>query len=246
MKAFTRGAGYLLTGFHLITAPRLRRFVVLPLLVNLLLFVSLFFVFRHYVGELNAWLLTFLPVWLQWLDWLLGIFFFTGFAIFFIYAFAAAANLIACPFNSLLAEHVETKLTGKALPSLSFKQTVAKVPSNLGRQLGLMFYYLPRALLIFILFFIPFVNVIAPPLWFCFNAWFMAMQYLDYPTEVHHLGYTDLRVWMSAHRAVTFGFGLAVLVGLMIPVVNFFAIPAAVAGAAALWVAENQGLEHRD
>lgn len=239
MSAFTRGVGYFITGFSLIAAPRLRRFVILPLLANVVLFATLFFVFRHYVGELNAWLLTFLPVWLQWLDWLLGVFFFTGFAIFFIYAFATVANLIACPFNSILAEHVETKLTGKTLPSLSFKQTVANVPSNLGRQFGLIFYYLPRALLILILFFIPVVNVIVPALWFGFNAWFMAMQYLDYPNEVHHLSFKESRAWMALHRPVSFGFGLAVLVGLMIPVLNFFAIPAAVAGATALWVGEN-------
>lgn len=43
MTAFTKGAGYFLTGFSLITSPSLRRFVMLPLLANLILFVSLFF-----------------------------------------------------------------------------------------------------------------------------------------------------------------------------------------------------------
>lgn len=240
MTSFTRGAGYFLTGFSLITSPGLRRFVALPLLANMVLFISLFFVFRHYVGELNAWLLTFLPVWLQWLDWLLGIFFFTGFAIFFVYAFATVANLLACPFNGLLSERVELALTGVPLPERPLREQLADLPSVFGRQLSLIFYYLPRAFLIFILFFIPLINVIAPALWFLFNAWFMALQYLDYPTEAHRIRLSECKAWMKAHRALSLGFGLAVLVGLMIPVVNFFAIPAAVAGATALWVAENR------
>ncbi|HEU5281272.1 MAG TPA: sulfate transporter CysZ [Gammaproteobacteria bacterium] len=239
MTSFTRGAGYFLTGFSLITSPRLRRFVILPLLANIILFIGLFFVFRHYLGELNAWLLTFLPVWLQWLDWLLGIFFFTGFAIFFIYAFATVANLLACPFNGLLSERVVLLLTGTPLPERSFREQFKDLPSVFGRQFSLIFYYGPRAFLILILFFIPVVNVVAPALWFIFNAWFMAMQYLDYPTEAHRISLSACKTWMRDHRALTLGFGLAVLVGLMIPVVNFFAIPAAVAGATALWVAEN-------
>lgn len=241
MTAFFRGAGYLLHGFGLLTQSGLKRFVVLPLLANIVLFAILFFTMRHYEGELSAWLVALLPWWLQWLDWILGIFFFTGFAIFFVYAFATAANLIACPFNSLLSEKVEYALTQKTSSERAWSQIVKDVPRVVGRQFGLIFYYLPRALGILILFFIPLVNVLAAPGWFLFNAWFMAMQYLDYPTDTHRLTFQETRAWMGRHRFQSWGFGLAVLVALMIPVVNFFAIPAAVAGATAFWVMESNG-----
>lgn len=241
MKAFFRGVSYLFDGFSLLSTPGLRRFVVLPLLANIAVFVALFFTLRHYTGELSAWVGTFLPVWLQWLDWLLNIFFFTGFAVFFVYAFATLANLIACPFNGIFAEHVEMKLTGVVHPSRSMSAVAADVPRVIGRQFGLMFYYLPRAFCIVILFFVPVVNVVAAPLWFLFNAWFMAMQYLDYPTDNHHTTFAELKIWLSQHRWACFGFGLAVLVALMLPLINFFAIPAAVAGATALFVGEGKG-----
>lgn len=239
MTAFFRGAGYLLRGFSLMATPGLRRFVILPLLANVLVFVALFFTLRHYTGEFSAWVGTFLPVWLQWLDWLFNIFFFTGFAVFFVYAFATFTNLIACPFNGLFAEHVEMQLTGVSHPARPVSALVADVPRVVGRQLGLIFYYLPRALGIVVLFFIPVVNVVAAPVWFLFNGWFMAMQYLDYPTDNHHTTFVELKAWLAARRWLCLGFGLAVLVALMLPLVNFFAIPAAVAGATALFVAES-------
>lgn len=237
MKLF-EGMKHFLRGFELMNQPGLRRFVILPLLANIILFFMLFFVFHHYMGVLNAWLLSFLPMWLQWLDWLLGIFFFTGFALFFIYLFATLANLLACPFNGWLAEKVEVYLTNESLPEMTFKSQLADLPRALMRQVQLIFYYVPRALALFLLFFIPGVNVIAPVLWFLFNAWFMAHQYLDYPTDNHRMSYQAMRAFIGEHRSICLGFGVAVLLGLMIPVVNFFAIPAAVAGATSLYVSE--------
>lgn len=238
------GMKHFLRGFELMNQPGLRRFVILPLLANIILFCILFLVLRHYLGEMNAWLASFLPVWLQWLDWILGIFFFTGFALIFIYFFATIANLIACPFNGLFAEKVEAYLTEAPLPQMTLKTQLMDAPRILMRQLGLIFYYLPRALLLFILFFIPVINMAAPFLWFLFNAWFMSYQYLDYPTDNHRMSYQAMRSWIGERRWLCLGFGLAVLVGLMIPLVNFFAIPAAVAGATSLYVHETrkQGL----
>jgi len=73
-------------------------------------------------------------------------------------------------------------------------------------------------------------------LWFVFSAWMMAMQYIDYPMDNHRTTFDDMRKYLKTHRGISFGFGCAVMIAAMIPGVNFFVMPAAVAGATLMWV----------
>src|SRR3990167_7736677 len=106
------GIHYFFSGFFLITLPGLRRFVVIPLLINIAVFIILFMLTRNLVGEFNAWFAALLPSWLRWLSWILWILFIASFFLFFVYAFVTIANIIAAPFNSFLSEKVELHLTG--------------------------------------------------------------------------------------------------------------------------------------
>lgn len=234
------GITHLIDGFTLITKSGVKRFVAIPVAINILLFIGAFFLLRHFVSEFNAWFLHYLPTWLHWLSYILWFLFFISFFIVFIYAFVTLANLISAPFNSLLSEKVENYLTGHTSSSLSLFENIKDVPRIIGRQLGILGYYLPRAILLLILFFIPVVHIIAPFLWFLFNAWFLAFTYIDYPTDNHRVPLTDVRVWLKQNRFTSLGFGMAVLVATMVPFLNLFAIPAAVAGATKYWVTAQQ------
>lgn len=47
-------------------------------------------------------------------------------------------------------------------------------------------WYLPRAIVLLILYFIPGIGqTVAPVLWFLFSAWMLAIQYCDYPFDNH-------------------------------------------------------------
>lgn len=234
------GMHYFLAGLKLISKPGLKRFVIIPLLINIILFIALFFLLSHYLGEFNLWFEHHLPSWLRWLGVIVWVLFFISFFLIFIYAFVTVANLISAPFNSFLAEKVELYLTGKVLEPRSLYDNIKDIPRILGRQFAILGYYLPRALLLLILFFIPVVQAVAAVLWFLFNAWFMVMTYLDYPTDNHRIPIKTVRVWMGERRWLSLGFGISVLVATMIPILNFFSIPAAVAGATKLWVDENR------
>ena len=64
------GLSYFMTGFSLIKTKGLKRFVFIPLTVNLLLFsVAFYFLFGE-IGEGISWLMSLIP---QWLDWLRGV-----------------------------------------------------------------------------------------------------------------------------------------------------------------------------
>lgn len=235
----TNGLQYLIEGFKLLTQPGLKRFVIIPLSINIILFIGLFFIARHFFDVFEHWLLNYLPSWLQWLNSLLWMTFFIGFVLIFIYTFVVIANLISAPFNSFLAEKVEAYLTGKKTAQRTFLENLKDTPRILARQFSLIGYYIPRALILLIFFFIPVIQLVAAILWFSFNAWFMTLQYLDYPTDNHQIPLSNVHVWLWHHRLLSLSFGASVLVMTLIPFVNFFIVPAAVAGATKLWIEKN-------
>ena len=233
------GLHYLSEGFKLIFKKGLRRFVVIPLIINTLLFTGMFFLSKYYFKVFDHWIAAHLPHWLIWLASILWVIFFIGFILLFIYSFTTLANLVSAPFNSFLAEKVEFYLTGKKIPERSLLEITKDVPRVIGRQLAIIGYYLPRAVLLLILFFIPIIQLVAGILWFVFNAWVMSLQYLDYPTDNHQIPLSDVKAWMGRNRLLALGFGTGVLLISMIPILNFFIVPAAVAGATQCWIKEN-------
>jgi CysZ protein len=87
-----------------------------------------------------------------------------------------------------------------------------------------------------VLFLIPVLYPVAPFLWLAFGAWMLALEYADYPMGNHGLRFPEQRRRLREQRLTSLGFGATALLLTMIPVVNFVAMPAAVAGATALWV----------
>jgi CysZ protein len=85
-------------------------------------------------------------------------------------------------------------------------------------------------------FIIPVVQVAAPFIWVVFGAWMLALEYLEYPMNNHGRLFPEVRQALRQRRGLALGFGAAVLLLTLIPVVNFIAMPVAVAGATKLWV----------
>ena len=153
--------------------------------------------------------------------------------------FTMLANIIAAPFNGFLAEKVEVVVRGTDdFPPFSWAELVAMVPRTLAREMRKLGYFLPRAIGLFILSFIPVVNLIAAPLWLLFGVWMMAIQYIDYPADNHKLGWNEMLAWLRQKRWQSMSFGGSVYLVLLVPVVNLLMMPAAVAGATLFWVRE--------
>ena len=227
------GIGCALEGIGLLFKPGIRRHVIIPLIVNTILFVTLLIFSMHYFEILTTWVNNHIPSWLHWLSWLLWTLFFVTSLVVVSYTFTLFANLIAAPFNSFLSEAVEFHLTGNKPNSVSIWKIA---PRAIMRQLEIILYYLPRALILLVLFFIPVIQIAAGICWFLFNSWMMCLQYSDYPMDNHQISFSDMRQHMGKNRLCSLGFGCAVLCLTLIPVVNFLVMPAAVAGATKLWV----------
>ena len=128
-------------------------------------------------------------------------------------------------------------LTGQPLGvDNNWKTIVMLVPRSIGRELRKLLYYLPLLLAVFVMSFIPGVNVIAAPLGFLLAAWMMAIQYLDYPIDNHGMSFAQVKIAARQRQLTSLGFGGAVMLGTMIPLVNLVIMPAAICGATAYWV----------
>jgi CysZ protein len=241
-----KGFGYLVQGAQLLMQPGLRLFVLLPLLVNIILFAIGLGLLVSYVGGWMDGFVAWLPVWLSGITWFLWVLFFSLFAMAVFLGFNLLANFIAAPLNGLLAEKVQLYLTGQSLGEASFSALLATIPRSLAREISKLTYYLPRLVILLIISFIPGLNVIAPWLWLLFGAWMMAIQYVDYPMDNNAVKFRQMKTALSQQRMLHLGFGGGVSLLLMIPIVNFFVMPIAVAGATALYIKQHQALDQID
>lgn len=232
---FTGGARCLVTGYGLIWRPGLKRFVLIPLAINTVLFAGLIFWLVRYLDRALEGLL---PNWLDWLEWLLWPVFTLTVVLVGFYAFTLVANFLAAPFNGLLAERVEHRLTGRQPPEGQggVAGALAELPVTIADELRKMAYFLGWMLVLVICFFIPLVNAMLPALWFLFGAWSLALEFMDFPLGNRGLSFPEQRAWARKRRGPLFGFGSAAVVATLIPVVNFALMPAAVAGATLLAV----------
>ena len=240
------GLGYLLAGIRLLARPGLRGFVVVPLLVNVLVFSGAIFAGAAWFEGFVAWTQARVPGWLQWLEWLLWPIFVLTLLVLVFYTFGLVANLIAAPFNALLAEKVELHLTGRPLDEGGgIAKALRELIPTLIDELRKLIYSLLWAAPVLALFLIPGVNLAAPVLWFLYTAWMLALQYIDYPMGNHGFKFSAIRSRLRRRRLLGLGFGAATAGMTLVPILNFIVMPSAVAGATALWVRELQGNEAR-
>lgn len=242
MIDFFRGLQYFIEGFNLITRAEFRRFIIFPLLINIVLFTCLLVLAAFWFEDIVQWIKQFLPTWLHWLEWLIWFIAFLMLLMIWVYISTIFVNMLSGPFNSVLAQKITTHFLGEKLTDQSL---LLQLPLAVKREGQLIFYYLPRAILYLLFFLIPLIQVLAPVVWFSFNAWVMAMQYLDYPMDNHQIGVNQMKELMRRKRLLNIGFGTGAMIATMIPFLNFIVIPTAVAGASLLWAKEYWPLLHK-
>ncbi|MEE4245246.1 MAG: sulfate transporter CysZ [Kangiellaceae bacterium] len=235
------GAQYFTKGLQLVQLKGIRHLVLIPLLINFVLLTTAS-VWSFY--RLLDWKDSVYQDSWQWVQWILDNFGWLIWPVVFItiliglfYFFAIIANWLAAPFNGLLSEAVERHLSGQPLSqqATSLASALRDLPRIMGREWSKLVYWLPKALVCGLLFFIPAVNLIAPLIWLGFSAWMMAVQYIDYPMDNHKVPFNNMLNSLKQRRSGVMGFGAVVMLCMIIPLVNIITMPVAVAGATALW-----------
>ncbi len=232
------GAGYLLRGVALLPKKGIFPYVVVPMIINALLFGLALILAIGQIGGLIDWTLQQLPGWLQWLDWLMWPLLLLSAFILVFFLVAILANIIAAPFNTLLAEAVERHLTGKTHPTegVNWYSALKEAPKAIGSEFIKIGYFAKFAIPLGILFLIPGLNLFAPALWFIFSAWMLALEYCDYHLGNHCINFSQQRTLLGKERMLTLGFGAASTLATITPIINLIAMPASVAGSTAMLV----------
>jgi len=238
MATILIGPKCLLEGFGLILKPDLRRFFMIPILLNIVVFSILSWLSIYWFSDFmdltipkgESILITFVRT----IFWL---FFAASVLLIIFFSFSMVTNLIASPFNGLLSEKVETYLTGnKPKESERFLDIAAGILPSFLNELRKISYFFVIGSIILIISFIPILNIIAPFIWFIFGSQMQYIEYLSYPMENHGLYLKEIRKLAAKRRLLCFSFGLSVMCMTMIPLINFLVMPASVAGATTMWI----------
>lgn len=228
------GLAYLARGLKLIQTKGLKRFVLIPIAINFLLFGAAVYWLTITTQAWTEKLMNWLPSYFQWLEYLIYPLLVIFILAMFYFLFTSITNLIAAPFNGLLSEKVERYESGHTVGDEGITGLIKDIPRTLGRELQKMWYFLPRALGFFLLSLV--LPIIGQVIWFLWVSWMMAIQYLDYPFDNHKLPFNRMRFELRAQKGKSISFGFGIIILTMIPLVNLIVMPLAVAGATAMWV----------
>lgn len=227
-----RALSNLVEGFSWLTRPGLRKFVWIPLTINILVFAGATWGFIHYLDSVMD---LFMPTksWLNYLRWILWPLLAVMFGIIVFYTFSLIANIIAAPFNGFLSAAVERMETG--IEPDSGMSLAQEAWVTIGQEIRKTVFFLIRAVPLVILSFIPVINVAAPFLWFAYSSWVSYLQYMDYPMANHGIRFDDQRQRLRGRPLDTFSFGGLSTLMMMVPILNLFAMPVSVIGATLHW-----------
>lgn len=237
-KDFTRGFIYFFRGLKLIfTRLGLFKYAAMPLVVNVLLITGFFLSFNTLTFYLSDWIFTQGDAAWYWVA-AKGIFALLMFIISLVaalFAFVSVGLLIAGPFNDLLSAAVERKLTGAVRDTEeTLSATMFRTLKGEARKVA-VFLTIQGALLALNL-----IPVAGSALYLVLNplfiAYVMAYEFTGYALDRRGLAFAEKQGYLLNRSALTFGFGAAVGVTMMVPLLHFLLMPAAAAGGTLLIV----------
>lgn len=235
VNRFFRGFGYLFEGWGFVFGkhPALVKFCLLPLLINLLVFAGVGVALYFFYGDLVNLIWAKPESWLLRVLWYLAyVFIFVAILLLSYLAFFVLQAILSAPFNDVLSERVEELAYGRSPPPFAW--------ARLARGLGATVLHEMAKLSIYVAVMLPlfFLNVIIPvlgPALFMFaggylTAKFFAYDFMDFAMARREWPFS--RKWrvLKQHRALTIGFGSALAVALLVPLVGLLCVPMAAVG----------------
>ncbi|HET6726269.1 MAG TPA: sulfate transporter CysZ [Gammaproteobacteria bacterium] len=235
---FSRGVGALIKGFELMLRPGVKRYALLPFLINAVVFAAIIAFGAYEFADVIQWTVAHLPGWLQWLGWLLWVLFGLLALVVVFYCFTFLIYIVGFPFNVFLASRVDRSLNGRSMkgPEESFWRGFG---ADMGSLFQVLRYQIFGTIIVgaigLVLLIIPGLNLLVPVIWFVFGGWMLALGYSDLALSRRGYRFDRQRQIFDRHRGRVLGFGCATAFMTFFPILNLLVMPAAVAGAVWLW-----------
>ncbi len=215
------------------------KYVVIPLVINVFVFVGLGILFLLLFPELVALILPEGDAWywtiLRAVLWIIGSFLVV---ILFLVSFTAVGTAIASPFNEALSERVERMVGGwKSEAGEGLWDQAKRSARSAIESIKHVAVYLGGSFIIGLSGLIPavgtFVSMVLGTLW---TFLFLAMEFGDYYLARHWLAFRTRWRMVLAERWSSLGFGAGCAALFMIPFLNLLLMPGAVVGGTLLWM----------
>lgn len=244
MKRLALGFSYAFRGLsYLSKNSKLWSLSALPALLNAALFVLGTWAYVHYFPDLLHRIMERPEIWYLWIVYVLIILMLIiVYALVVIFSFTAVGCALAAPFLDLLSEKVE-KLEGRIEPSQGWGQILHDAARGMLTSLVIFALFLVTQMALLLLWLIPVagkvIYLVLSPL--C-GSFFLAFQFFDLPLNRRRLSPREKIKYLLRHKSEAVGFGLAVYITTLIPLLNFFLLPAATTGATLL-IRQMEGTE---
>ena len=195
-----------------------RRFIWLPALVSLLIVGAGLWFALSYVDELTAYFNSF-SWWPEFLDYIVEPLLYLLSVLMGAWLFGFIAVVLGSPFYSALNAHLDP------VPDAKEVAWYQQIWPTLKRELVKAKYVVPRLLGLFIVGFIPGLNLLAPVLWLLYGGWLMAVQFSDLSFENRNLSFDETLATLRGYRTMTIGVGAGLTLAMSIPLLNFIVGP---------------------
>lgn len=240
-KELTAGFLAYFQAFRFIKQHRLWAYVLIPALLNVLIFAGFGAAVWQSSGRLSAWLIDLTGVGNLTGEaetiagWLIGAI--VKVISFFVYFkfFRYTILLLSAPALALIAEKTQEILTGVTHP-FSFRQLLHDVLRGLGITLRNLLIELSLTIPLYLLALVPVITPFATVLILGIESYFVGFSMIDYRNEYHRLSARESRRFVNQRKGLAIGNGLAFNLLLFIPVLGVLVAPPLGAIAAALAV----------
>lgn len=220
-EAYSRAISYL-------SKPGYARYMLIPILVNMLLLAGIVTMAIFYAPKLVDYLMGFIQAepdsWLDYLSPLLVIVI-TGIVILaYLLVYKYLVLTLISPFLALLSEKVEEEKTGRQFP-FSWSQLFRDLWRAAGINFRNFIFELIATILFAILTFIPLVGLLSPVALLIVQSYFFGFALLDFNAERHRMDRRTTEAWMRRNFWSVGGVGLIFHFIFLIPVIGWFLAP---------------------
>lgn len=222
----------------------LRRFFLIPILLNLCFFFLGFSIWSSWATEIMNILESWIKIdkWEFWgsgaistlIEWLISIILY----LFYLFIYAIVGGylilILLSPLFAYLSEKTEELERGVQYP-FSFSQFVKDILRGIGTAIVNFMIEMMALVLLFFVGFIPVIGVVSTPLLFLISSFFYGYSILDYNLERRKLSRRASFLFMKRNKGLAIANGLPFALATFIPVIGIsvtgiLGILAAVAG----------------
>jgi len=236
VRGLTRGFGFAFRGFsYLMRHSDLWPTALLPILINVLVFAGGLTAYVYFFPRILDVFVNYPEVWWQWVVYVLAIILLVAVAaVVVVFGFTLLGCLVAGPFLDMLSERVEKK-EGRPDTRTNLRQFFGDTWSTVTFTVLVLLLFVSTQLLLLLLWFVPVVGgilyAVLSPLT---GGFLLALEFFNLPLTRRRTGTRDQINFAWRYKSHAVGFGLAVFLTTLVPLLNFLLLPVAAIGATLL------------